>query len=162
MTNSKPLQSSTNKQGGRGYFGIGVYYPKTEANIGILWRHARLYGADFIFTIGRRYRKESGDTSNTSRHTPLFHYEDYDDFDSHRPSNSNVVCVEQREGAKTLPETPHPEQAIYLLGAEDRGLPEEILRGKQCIEIPTKEPQSMNVATAGTLIMYDRFVKGTK
>lgn len=143
----------------RGYFGVGVYHPKTEENIGTLWRHARLYGADFIFTIGRRYRKQASDTSDTSKHTPLFHYENYADFDAHRPANSNVVCVEMSDKATSLPESHHPEQAIYLLGAEDTGIPEEILRGKQTIQIPSEKPQSMNVAVSGTLVMYDRFIK---
>lgn len=145
----------------RGYFGIGVYLPKTEENIGTLWRHARLYGADFIFTIGRRYRKQASDTSNTQLHIPLYHYEDYTDFENHLPTNCPVVCVELAEGSQSLPDVNHPERAVYLLGAEDRGIPEEILKGKQVIQIPSIEPQSMNVAVSGTLVMYDRLVKAT-
>lgn len=146
-------------KGARGYFGIGVYHPKTEENIGTLWRHARLYGADFIFTIGRRYRKQPSDTSNTSLHIPLYNYVDYEDFHSHLPYNCPVICVELSDHAHQLPDVTHPERAIYLLGAEDHGIPPEIMKGKQVIEIPSRETQSMNVAVSGTLIMYDRFVK---
>lgn len=143
----------------RGYFGIGVYHPKTEENIGTLWRHARLYGADFIFTIGRRYRKQASDTSNTPLHIPLYNYVDYQDFYDHLPNGCQVVCVEQTESSVELPAAEHPERAVYLLGAEDHGLPEDIMNDKQVIEIPSIEPQSMNVAVSGTLVMYDRFIK---
>lgn len=143
----------------RGYFGIGVYHPKTEENIGTLWRHARLYGADFIFTIGRRYKKQASDTSDASRHIPLYNYTDYADFKAHQPYNCPVVCVELAEGSVSLPQFAHPERAIYLLGAEDHGLPEHVLEGRQIVQIPAREPQSMNVAVSGTLVMYDRYVK---
>lgn len=146
----------------RGYFGIGVYHPKTQENIGTLWRHAKLYGADFIFTIGHRYKKQASDTSNTSLHIPLYNYVDYQDFKDHLPYNCPVVCVELAENAQSLPEVNHPERAVYLLGAEDHGIPSEILKGKQIIQIPSVEPQSMNVSVSGTLIMYDRFIKANK
>lgn len=145
---------------GRGYFGIGVYHPKTEENIGTLWRHANNFEADFIFTIGRRYRKQASDTSNTTRHIPLYNYADFEDFYSHMPYDCQLVCVELHELSKSLPEFEHPERAIYLLGAEDHGIPEEVLvRGQHILEIPTARPQSMNVAVSGTLVMYDRFNK---
>lgn len=47
----------------RGYFGIGIYNPKTETNMGTLWRSAYNFGADFIFTIGMRYKKMGSDTA---------------------------------------------------------------------------------------------------
>ena len=146
----------------RGYFGIGVYMPKWEANIGTLWRHARLYGADFIFTVGARYKKQPTDTSDTPKHTPLFEYSDWQDFKAHLPKGCRIVCIEQATGAPLLPDFTHPERAVYLLGAEDKGLPKEVMFGgdsDHIIQIPSLEPQSMNVSAAGTLIMYDRFVK---
>ena len=33
------------------YFGIGIYKPKTQENIGSLWRTAYILGASFIFFI---------------------------------------------------------------------------------------------------------------
>jgi len=46
----------------RGFFGIGIQNIKTESNIGTLWRSANILGADFIYTIGKRYKKQSSDT----------------------------------------------------------------------------------------------------
>jgi tRNA(Leu) C34 or U34 (ribose-2'-O)-methylase TrmL len=146
----------------RGYFGIGVYRPKTEVNIGTLWRSAYLYQADFIFTIGHRYKYQASDTMKTARHIPLWNFETYEEFQIHLPDEAQIVCIELHEQAKLLPEAYHPQCAVYLLGAEDDGLPEDILRGKQKIQIPTSMPFSLNVAVAGTLVMYDRFVKMAK
>ena len=143
----------------RGYFGIGVYRAKTEENVGTLWRSAFLYGASFIFTIGARYKHQATDTVKSYRHIPLWTFPCYEEFQGHIPYGSQVVCIELHEKARSLPETHHPQQAIYLLGSEDDGLPEEILYGKQTIQIPTLLPHSMNVAVAGTLVMYDRYVK---
>jgi len=143
----------------RGFFGIGVYHPKTEENIGTLWRHAYLYGADFIFTIGRRYRKQATDTPKTYRHIPLYHYETYEDFTVHLPFGARLVCVELDASAHALPATNHPDQAVYLLGAEDHGIPASILAGHQVVQIPSLRSESMNVAVSGTMVMYDRFVK---
>ena len=35
-------------QCGRGFFGIGIEYPRTAANIGTLWRSAHIMHADFM------------------------------------------------------------------------------------------------------------------
>jgi tRNA G18 (ribose-2'-O)-methylase SpoU len=144
----------------RGYFGIGVYHPKTEQNIGTLWRSATLYGASFIFTVGRRYEKQASDTTQSWRHIPLWHFFDWDELREHIPYDCPLVCVELSDNAFDLRTFIHPERAIYLLGAEDHGVPEHILAGRPTVQIPCPQPYSMNVAVAGSLVMYDRFVKG--
>ncbi|MHC4621254.1 MAG: RNA methyltransferase [Planctomycetota bacterium] len=144
----------------RGYLGIGVYHPKTQHNIGTLWRHAYLYGAAFIFTIGHRYSKQCSDTQKTHRHIPLFQYEDLAAFINSRVYDCQIVAVELHQSSVSLPEFKHPKRAIYILGAEDHGLPTDVLSiAHQIVQIPTPKPQSMNVATAGSIVMYDRYVK---
>lgn len=147
--------------GNRGYFGIGIFHGKTEANVGTLWRSASILGADFIFTIGRRYRHQSSDTMKTPRHIPLYHYTDYDDFFRHIPYNCPVVAVELTDHSIPLEEYKHPERCIYLLGAEDNGLPENILvRCQDTVQLIGD--YCMNVATAGSIVMYDRVIKARK
>lgn len=143
----------------RGYFGIGILNPKTTDNMGTLWRTAFLYGADFIFTIGARYRKQPSDTPDASKHVPLYNFETFEEFKKFMPLRSELVCIEQNEKSRKLNDVFHPERAVYLLGAEDWGIPEEILRGHQTIEIPYEKSMSMNVAVAGSIVMYDRFIK---
>ena len=144
----------------RGYFGIGVYNIKTGMNLGTLWRSAFNFGASFIFTIGKRYKKQPTDTVKTPRHIPLYEYSTYEEFNKSTPKDCILVMVEQTEGAKNLRDFNHPERAIYLLGAEDYGLPKEIMRGHPKVFIDT--PMCLNVAVAGSIIMYDRSIKRIK
>jgi tRNA G18 (ribose-2'-O)-methylase SpoU len=137
------------------YFDIGVYHTKCELNIGTLWRSAYQLGASGIFTIGKRYKKQATDTHKTMRHIPLRHFITIEDFLSHRPINATLIGVEI--GGENLSGFNHPKQALYLLGAEDNGLPQDILyRCNSVISIESVGRQSYNVAVAGSIIMYDR------
>ena len=141
----------------RGYFGIGVYHPKTTENIGTLWRSAHNFGADFIFTIGKRYKKQACDTTKAERHIPLYEYDTFEDFKNNLPKGCRIVCIEQSEKSRELSISTHPETAVYLLGAEDYGIPEKYMEGNQRVFINT--PMCINVAVAGSIVMYDRQVK---
>lgn len=144
----------------RGYFAVGVYHPKTEANIGTLMRTAYLYDAAFVFTVGRRYSKQASDTPYTSRHVPLFHFASIDDLINHLPSGCPLVGVELDPRGVQVQDYKHPERAAYLLGAEDHGLPQHVVdRCHSLVEIPSVQPQSMNVAVAGSIVVYDRHAK---
>ena len=147
--------------GKRGYFGIGIYNGKCEQNIGTLWRSASILGADFIFTVGKRYSSQCSDTMRTPRHIPLFHYADWDDFIAHVPYDCPVVAVELSDWSIPLEEYKHRERCIYLLGAEDHGLPEKIM--DRCVErVQLIGKYCYNVATAGSIVMYDRAAKALK
>jgi tRNA (guanosine-2'-O-)-methyltransferase len=141
----------------RGYYGIGIYHPKTTENIGTLWRSAHNFGADFIFTIGKRYKKQASDTTKAEKHIPLYEYTSFEDFKEHLPHGCQMVFIEQTDGARNLKDVCHPEAACYILGAEDYGVPEEMMRGYQKVFIGT--PMCLNVAVAGSIVMYDRSVK---
>lgn len=142
----------------RGYFGIGIFHCKTETNVGTLWRSAAILGADFIFTIGRRYQAQSSDTVKAPRHIPLYHYKDYDDFFQHVPYSCPVIAVELADNSVPLETFVHPERCIYLLGAEDNGIPESILtRCQNTVQLIGGI--CYNVSTAGSIVMYDRAVK---
>lgn len=142
----------------RGYFGIGIYNGKNTANIGTLWRSAAILGADFIFTIGHRYRKQCSDTMKTPRHIPLFHYESGEDFFNHVPYDCPIVAVELAENSIPLDRYSHRERCIYLLGAEDGGIPSSVL--SRCNEtVQIIGDHCYNVAVAGSIVMYDRAVK---
>lgn len=140
-----------------GYYGIGVYHPKTEVNIGTLWRTANILGAAFIFTVGRRYKHQSSDTCNTTRNKPIFHFKDIQDLKEHLPyiDGCPLVGIELTPNAINLKDFTHPERAIYLLGAEDHGLPQEVLN--KCHYVVKLDGEySMNVAVAGSIVLYHR------
>jgi len=139
----------------RGYFEIGVYQPKTEVNVGTLWRSAYQLGAAGIFTIGRRYKKQSSDTTNSYLHVPLRNYETFEDFKEHIPEQCQIVPIEM--GGHPLSNIVHPERAIYLLGAEDYGIPKDITdKCKLVISLESIGQNSYNVAVAGSIVMYHR------
>lgn len=140
----------------RGFYGIGIFTPKFQSNVGVLWRSAFNFRANFIFTVGKRYQYRA-DVTQSHRHIPLYEYEDWAEFK--RPSKSSLVGIEICGYSKPLPEFTHPERAIYLLGAEDSGIPQDIL--DQCdhvVEVPSH--RCLNVSATGAVVMYDRIAKG--
>lgn len=141
----------------RGYFGVGIYRPKRQVNVGGLWRSASAYGAAFFATVGHRYEREAADTTHARIHTPLHHYGDLDDLLAHLPHVCPLVGVELDPRATPLDGFAHPHRALYLLGAEDDGLPPAVLdRCHFLVQIPTAVPYSINVASAGTVVLAHR------
>jgi len=142
----------------RGYFGIGVYHPKTKVNIGVLWRSASVFGAAYLFTIGHRYQYQCSDTMKSFRHIPLFSFDSFDAFFGYMPRLGRLVGVEIDAKAKPIRNFAHPQQAVYLLGAEDYGLPQKVL--DKCwaiVQLPGE--RCLNVSVAGSVVMFDRVNK---
>ena len=145
----------------RGYFGIGIFNTKSALNVGGLWRSAHNFEADWIFTIGKRYRTQASDTTKATKHVPLYEFEDFEDFRRHTPRDCFDVGVELDARSVPLPGFTHPERAVYLLGAEDSGLPKRVLQHcHRIVQIPGST-RCLNVATAGSIVLYDRVARGT-
>ena len=143
----------------RGYFGVGIYQPKISSNVGTLLRTANSLGAALVFTIGRRYMHQCTDTMSTEKHVPLYHYETFEDFQQHRPHGAPLVAVELDDRAVMLTKDfVHPERAIYLLGAEDNGLPREVLAHCNHI-LQLHGERCLNVSVAGSIVLHDRVAK---
>ena len=143
-----------------GYFGIGVYQVKRAENVGMLWRSAWQLGAAFLFTIGTRYKPTADDVFKSWLQVPLFRYDTFAEMTAASAYSCQLVGVEM--GGTPLAGFVHPDRAVYLLGAEDSGLPNDIrARCHQVISIPSVRTASYNVAVAGSLVMYDRMVKST-
>jgi len=131
---------------------------KNSLNYGTLFRSAAILGADFIFLIGKRFKQQSSDTIKSWKHMPLFEYKDFEDFNTHRPHDSLLIGVEMCSKAKQLRTYNHPERACYLLGAEDNGLPDDVLKACQSVLILPGD-HSLNVSVAGSIVLYDRIMK---
>lgn len=144
-----------------GFCGVAVYHPKTESNVGTLWRSAMIYQASLIATVGpRRYEHQASDTTKAPLHIPLIKFEDVDDMIGHLPFACELVGVELSDRSVPLTRFAHPDRALYLLGAEDRGLPDDILaRCPRVVQIPSPVDWSLNVSVAGSMVLHDRFVK---
>jgi tRNA G18 (ribose-2'-O)-methylase SpoU len=146
----------------RGFFGIGIESGKTPANLGTLWRSAQIMGASFIFTIGARYRHHCTDTTKAPRNIPLYQYDTFAEFfEKGLPKGAQLIGVELDEKAVPCASFRHPHQCVYLLGAEDKGLSNEAMNACHAlIQLPGE--YSLNVAVAGSIVMYDRNTKAAK
>jgi tRNA G18 (ribose-2'-O)-methylase SpoU len=69
-----------------------------------------------------------------------------------------LIGIEMTDNAYPLSEFIHPNRACYLLGAEDNGLTTEAISAcQEIIYLPGE--RSMNVAVAGSIVLYDRITK---
>jgi len=142
------------------FFEIGIFDAKSMDNVGTLWRTAYQLGAAGVFTIGHRYKHLPSDPFRAYRHIPMRNFVDFDQFYQQRPSGSVLVGIEM--GGTILSAFEHPPQAIYLLGAEDYGLPKYVI--EKCnllVSLEAMIKPSYNVAVAGGIVLYYR-VFGTK
>ena len=142
----------------KGYLGIGIYNGKRTHNFGALIRTARVFGANFVFSVGHRNPQEQS-SIGAELSLPMFHFESIEQFVASIPVNARLVCVELVEGALDIRTYSHPQQAVYLLGPEDGALPASILRKHDTLILPGAYP--LNVAMAATVVLYDRVAKGT-
>lgn len=139
----------------RGYFEIGIYNGKTIANLGTLWRSAYQLGAAGIFVIGSRFQRQAADTVKAYRHIPLREFRDFNHFLGARPYDCVLIGIEM--GGRNLTGYHHAERAIYLLGAEDSGLPDKIkVHCQSIVSLEAVNAESYNVAVAGSIVMYHR------
>jgi tRNA G18 (ribose-2'-O)-methylase SpoU len=139
----------------RGYFAIGVEGISKAVNLGNLLRSAHAFGASFVFTIGadEKALEMRSDTSKASTHLPLYHWRSLAGL--RLPRGCSLVGVEILDEAADLPSFPHPLRAAYVLGPERGTLtPELAARCQHLVRIPAAF--SLNVATAGAIVMYDR------
>ena len=139
----------------RGYFAIGVEGVSKSVNLGNLLRTAHAFGASFVFTIGAdpRALETRADTSKAPGHLPLYHWPSPDAVAL--PKGCSLVGIELLDPATDLPVFAHPVRAAYLLGPERGALsPAMLSRCDHVIRIPTSF--SLNLATAGAVVMYDR------
>jgi tRNA G18 (ribose-2'-O)-methylase SpoU len=139
----------------RGYFAIGVEGISKAVNLGNLLRSAHAFGASFAFTIGADARalQTMADTSKASTHLPVYHWRSQAELEL--PKGCSLVGVEILDAAQDLPSFPHPLRAAYVLGPERGALsPGLAARCHHLVRIPAAF--SLNVATAGAIVMYDR------
>lgn len=144
---------------------VGIYRPKFADNVGTLLRSVYQMGADAIFTIGHRYTRQKSDTYNVTKQIPISHYDTTAQW-LHAVQQSNprpVIVGIEISGKTPLSTFVHPSHAIYLFGAEDEGLPEEILSlCDQTICIESVRQASYNLAVAGSLVLYQRMLQYQK
>ncbi len=74
------------------------------------------------------------------------------------PYSCKLVGVEMDQRAIPIKEYVHPDRAVYLLGSEDNGIP-KIIKDKCQDLIVLPGERSLNVAVAGSIVVFDRVNK---
>jgi len=139
----------------RGYSAIGLFNPKTPANVGSALRAVGCYGSSMIVISGKRFEHNSTDTMKSWRHTPLLQV---DDLRKAIPYDCVPVAVDMIEGAIPLPSYNHPQRAFYIFGPEDGTLGIDVTSWcRDVISIPI--PHCMNLAACVNVVLYDRLSK---
>lgn len=139
----------------RGYAAIGLFMPKTPANVGSVLRAAHCYGAAMVAKTGQRYIHAPTDPQKGYRHIPLIQCEDLHEM---VPYDCVPIAVDLIEGARTLNSYTHPERAFYIFGPEDGTLGKVVTSWcRDVVYIPTAH--CMNLAATVNVVLYDRMVK---
>ena len=99
------------------------------------------------------------DTRKAWQSIPLFQYEDFDSFMKSFPKGASLTGIELSSKSKPLSQFKHPLRGIYLLGAEDDGLPIEIQRKCDHIVEISGASFCLNVSVSGSIVIYDRLAK---
>lgn len=144
------------------FCGVAVEAPKLHGNIGVLFRTAATLGnADFLATVGARYDKNNHwDPCDSHRILPTWNFDHFDDLRARLPLCSVLVGVELTRDAVPLADFEHPDRAVYLFGSEDTGLSAQARRScRHTIKLPSATGTSMNLSSAGSIVLWDRYTK---
>jgi tRNA(Leu) C34 or U34 (ribose-2'-O)-methylase TrmL len=148
-------EQGTTKDLSRGYAAIGLFMPKTPANVGSVLRAAHCYGAAMVAKTGQRYHGAPTDPQKGYRHIPLVQC---DDLQPIVPYDCVPVAVDLIDGARPLHSYSHPERAFYIFGPEDGTLGKCVTDWcRDIVYIPTRH--CMNLAATVNVVLYDRMVK---
>ena len=141
---------------------IGLSNPKSPDNVNSVRRAAGNYRVDSIFYTGSRYMralKNNPDMPNINRSVSLnVPVKGVENLTDELSENMQVVCVEFAEGATSLPNFKHPDNALYIFGPEDGNISQKIIdRADAVVYVPTVG--CMNLAATVNVLLYDRLTK---
>lgn len=134
------------------FYGLALFEPKTPENVGMVLRSAYCFGVDIVYLIGKRFSKNPTNTTKSERHIPIIECDDLEDFKKHIPIGCQIIGVEV--DGRDITNFVHPKSCIYILGGEDRNVPQEF---NTRIRINTQI--CLNMAVAASLICFDRKTK---
>jgi len=137
---------------------IALCNPKSPSNVGAVLRAAGCYGATAVYYSGKRFaraEKYHQDTSNVNKN---IQFRAAESFTEALREDQQLVCVELVEGAISLPEFVHPENALYVFGPEDGSIQQSLIcAADSVVYIPTIG--CMNLAATVNVLLYDRIAK---
>lgn len=137
---------------------IGLCDPKSPSNVGAVLRAAGCYGISTIYYTGVRFSRAATyhqDTKNVNEKVALTCV---GSFKNLIEKDQYLVCVELVEGATSLPDFIHPDNALYIFGPEDGSIEQSLIdAADEVVYIPTIG--CMNLAATVNVLLYDRMAK---
>lgn len=137
--------------------------PKFPSNVGTMARNAELLGISTLYiSQSERVGNHVGatDTAKSFRRIGEFISDEREVISSARKSGCRIIAVELDSNATDVTRFTHPEDALYIIGSEDKGISPEILNDvDEVVVIPSQKPWSFNAADSATIVMYDRYFK---
>lgn len=142
---------------------IALVNPKFARNVGAVIRIAACFGLKQVWYSGDRMNLDPTGKERLPREERMKGYANvqliqHDAFFDQFPREVVPVAVELKPGSEQLHDFEHPDQALYVFGLEDGSLQrDELVRCHRRVVIPTRH--CLNLATAVSILMYDRMVK---
>jgi len=139
-------------------------------NVGSLFRSADGAGFDMVHLVGitpqpiDRFGRERNDLAKTAlgaeKSVPWMHHDSFDDFLVYfREEHPSGICVALEQGIESISYTDIPldNEISLVLGNEVEGLSGNVTSASDITaEIPMLgKKESLNVAIAGSIVMYD-------
>jgi tRNA(Leu) C34 or U34 (ribose-2'-O)-methylase TrmL len=142
---------------------IALVDPKYPHNVGAAVRAASCYGIGQVWFSGDRVQLRGARGYRLPREERMRGYQEVQlrqsdaFFDAFGPGTV-PVAVEVRPGSESLIDFEHPDEALYVFGAEDGSLSRAVLRHcHRFVIIPTRH--CTNLAAAVYTVLYDRHAK---
>lgn len=139
--------------------------PKFSSNVGTMARNAELLGFSTLYVsqadrIGRCVG--ATDTAKSFRRIGQFVTDEKEVIASAKKAGCKIIAVELDNNATDVTEFTHPDDALYIIGSEDKGITPKILAdADEVIVIPSDKQWSFNAADSATIVMYDRYFKSS-
>jgi RNA methyltransferase, TrmH family len=127
---------------------LALWHVSDPGNVGTLFRAADAFGAGIALSPG--CADPTGPKALRASMGSLFRVPTTD-FESAEGRRIALVA----RGGTPLPDVDLSGEIVFLLGAEREGLPEDV-RFDERASIPQVGGESLNVATAGTVALYER------
>jgi tRNA(Leu) C34 or U34 (ribose-2'-O)-methylase TrmL len=143
---------------------VALINPKYPHNVGAALRACSCWGVGQLWWTGGRVTLDVPRGQRLPREERLRGYRDvqlaHDDrvFDRFGSGAVTPVAVELLPTAEPLTSFEHPEDALYVFGPEDGGLPKAVRRlCHRFVFLPTHH--CLNLAAAVNVVLYDRRLK---
>lgn len=135
---------------------IGLHNPKSPDNVSAVLRAARSFGANEVFYTGSRYANAKRYQQNVQKWDHSLPLTQVTDLCSIAAGGAvRRVAIELVEGAVPLMDYQHWPSALYLFGAEDGSLPQQVVDAcDDVVYIPTIG--CLNLAMTVNIVLYDR------